>query len=220
MFSRKSSIVSACVALGITASVLGIALLIVRSVWRAMSANPTVAVAAISAVATIVAATLVVMLGRYFERKKETEAHFRPDKIKMYDEFLLELFKTFHATGEEKENPELVEFLREWQRKLVLWGGSDVLRTYFKWMTRLKAGNPDAETIFLMDEFFRALRADVGHNSKGLSRGAFSHLILRDADYFLAEAAKNPAITLSELSRKEKELSSIHPNANRITPVS
>jgi hypothetical protein len=73
-------------------------------------------------------------------------------------------------------------------------------------MTRLKAGNPDVQTIFFMDEFFRALRADIGQDSKGLQRGAFSHLILRHADYFLSEAAKNPAMTLAELSRKEKDL--------------
>jgi len=28
--------------------------------------------------------------------------------------------------------------MQEWQRKLVLWGGADVLRTYFRWMSRLK----------------------------------------------------------------------------------
>src|SRR5438874_71923 len=101
------------------------------------------------------------MLGRHYERKKEIEAHFRSDKIKMYDEFLQELFKTFQQDGDAAK-PDLVKFLREWQRKLVLWGGADVLRTYFVWMAKLKLGKPDAQTIFKMDEFFRALRADIG----------------------------------------------------------
>jgi hypothetical protein len=95
--------------------------------------------------------------------------------------------------------------LREWQRKLVLWGGHDVLRAYFVWMSRLKRGNPDADTIFLLDEFFRSLRLDIGQSSKGLPRGAFAHLVLRHADFFLEEASKNPKITLEEVGGMEKE---------------
>ncbi len=144
------------------------------------------------------------MLGRYYERRKEIEAHFRAEKIKIYDEFLFQLFKLFENEGE--TSPDMGKFLREWQRKLVLWGGSNVLAAYFKWMSRLKRGNPDADTIFLMDEFFRALRADIGQSSSGLPRGSFAHLILRNADFFLAQAARNPGLTLEELGRLEKVL--------------
>jgi len=143
------------------------------------------------------------MLGRYYERKKEIEAHFRAEKIKIYDEFLAELFKIFQSGGESSDD--MVQFLREWQRKLVLWGGSNVLATYFKWMNRLKS-IPDAKTVFLMDEFFRALRADIGQNSHGLAKGAFANLVLRHGDFFLHQARKNPNITLDELSRLEKAI--------------
>lgn len=56
-----------------------------------------------------------------------------------------------------------------------------------------------------MDEFFRALRADIGQNSKGLEKGAFANLILRHGDFFIVQAKKNPNITLAELSTLEKE---------------
>ena len=141
------------------------------------------------------------MLGRHFERKKDIEAHFRAEKIKIYDEFLAELFKLFHSGGEGTDD--MVTFLREWQRKLVLWGGSNILAAYFSWMNRLKSA-PDAQTMFLMDEFFRALRADVGQSSSGLAKGAFANLVLRRGDFFLEQAKRNPNITLAELSVMEK----------------
>lgn len=178
-----------------------------RIVWAALiDVNPQLAVGVVAAAATLLASTATVMLGRYYERKKEIEAHFRAEKIKIYDEFLSKLFKLFEDDKEKEGSPDMVKFLREWQRKLVLWGGSNVLATYFKWMSRLKRGAYDADTIFLMDDFFRALRADIGQSSSGLSRGSFAHLILRNADLFLAQAARNPRITLEELGRIEKEL--------------
>lgn len=173
-----------------------------RAIWQTLvSVNPQLAVAVVAAATTLIASTATVMLGRYYERKKEIEAHFRAEKIKIYDEFLAELFKVFQSGGESSDD--MVQFLREWQRKLVLWGGSNVLAAYFKWMNRLKA-IPDAQTVFLMDEFFRALRADIGQNSHGLAKGVFANLVLRHGDFFLLEARKNPNITLDELSRLEK----------------
>ena len=182
-----------------------IALLGLRGVWRTLvGVNPTLAVGVVAAAATLLGSTITVMLGRYLERKKDIEAHFRSEKIKIYDEFLSELFKVFRSEGQAPDN-QLVEFLREWQRKLVLWGGSNVLATYFKWMNRLKSGLPDAQALFLMDDFFRALRSDIGQSSAGLPRGAFANLILKHGDFFLAQEAKNPHITLDELAALEKE---------------
>jgi len=70
---------------------------VVRTAWHTLlGVNPQLAVAVITAVTTILVATLTVMLGRYYERKHEIAAHFRTEKIKIYDQFLAELFKVFH----------------------------------------------------------------------------------------------------------------------------
>src|SRR6185312_6274326 len=152
---RRKLLLSVLLIVGFGIGMVWLAVAIVRSGWHAAVANPTIAIAAISAIATVFTATVTVMLGRYFERKKEIEAHFRADKIKIYDAFLSEFFSTFQSAGEGKEDTDLVDFFREWQRKVVLWGGSEVLRAYIKWMAHLKNGKPDAQTVFLMDEFFR-----------------------------------------------------------------
>ena len=90
--------------------------------------DPKVSVAILTASTTVLVATLTVVLGKYYERKKDIEAHYRQKKTDIYDEFLCEFFKIFHSDEESDEaNPELVKFLRDWQRKMILWGGQDVL---------------------------------------------------------------------------------------------
>lgn len=197
-------IFSALLGVAILAS-LGCGLfLAARFVWRALiGANPDLAVALVAAGTTLIATAITVMLGRYFERQKEIEAHFRADKIRIYDEFI-EAFLKFSQSPDTEGIPNLTEFLRNWQRKVVLWGGPAVLKAYFDWMNRLKRGQPDAQTVFLMDDFFRALRADIGQSSHGLPRGAFANLLLRRGDFFLEQAAKDPKITLEELAKLEK----------------
>ncbi len=203
MYTRIRSIISSLFALAVLAGACWLMYSGVHAVWHALvSINSQLAIAVVTAATTLIVSTATVMLGRYYERKKEIEAHFRTEKIKIYDEFLAELFKVFQ--GDDKDSGDMVKFLREWQRKLVLWGGANVLSAYFRWTNRLKA-TPDAQTIFLMDEFFRALRADIGQNSKGLEKGAFANLILRYGDFFMEQAKRNPNITLEELSKLEKE---------------
>jgi len=199
---RLHSLLPPLLALALIGGVLWGLYVAARSVWVSLvGVNPQLAVAVVAAATTLIASTATVMLGRYYERRKEIEAHFRSEKIKIYDEFLAELFKTFH--GGDQSSDEMVKFLREWQRKLVLWGGGNVLAAYFKWMSSLK-GIPNAQTIYLMDEFFRALRSDIGQSSNSLPKGAFANLVLRHGDFFLKQARLNPRITLAELSDLEK----------------
>ncbi len=178
---------------------------LIVTVWaQFISLDKQLSVGLLTAFTTVFVATLTVMLGRYLERKKEVESHFRTTKIQMYDEFLAEFFKFL---GDEKDvDVDLVPFLREWQRKMIVWGGAPVLVTYIKWNQHLKKGEPDARVIFLMDEFFRAMRKDIGLSNSGLEKGIFSHFILRHSELFLLMAKQNPNITLGELSEKEKEL--------------
>lgn len=193
-------IIAICILVGIPL----ISFFLLRYLWEEIKAmNSDLAIALITAATTILVSTATVMIGRHYERKKEIEAHFRATKIQMYDEFLKELFGLFQDGAEEKD---LTPFLREWQRKLVLWAGPDVLKAYFAWKTKMKIDAQSAQSVFAMDLFFRALRKDVGQGSGGLEPGAFSHLILRHSELFLHHAKKNPKITLSELSKIEKEM--------------
>ncbi|MFC1581226.1 hypothetical protein ACFL4N_10015 [Thermodesulfobacteriota bacterium] len=176
--------------------------------WSKLSSlDSNLAIGVLTAATTVIVAALTVSLGRYFERKKEIEAHFRERKVEIYDEFLHAFFKIFAGddTAKPDEN-DLVSFLREWQRKMILWGGSNVLSAYMKWNTNLRKGEPNAQSVFLMEAFFKAIRKDLGLSNRGLGKGIFSHLMLKNAELFLQEAKENPNITLAELGEIEEKL--------------
>jgi hypothetical protein len=137
--------------LGATMIVAGAWLLwrLFRSIWlQFVVLPPQVAVGLLTAAATVLAATGTIVLGRAYDRKREIESHFRARKVEIYDEFLKELFRVLHSGGSEASG--LADFLREWQRKMIVWGGSSVLVRYMAWMKHLQTVAPDAETFFKM----------------------------------------------------------------------
>lgn len=163
----------------------------------------------VAGTATVLVATITVMIGRYFERKKELDALYRDKKTEIYDEFLKEFFGIFFSAGKKKEGePErdLVQFLREFTQKLILWSGPEVIESFVAWKDHLAKGVPDAESIFHTERFLLAIRKDLRHTNDGLRKGFFARLFLKEGALFLAMAEKNPKVTLEELTAMEKLL--------------
>jgi len=52
-----------------------------------------------------------------------------------------------------------------------------------------------------MDDFFRAMRKDVGLGNSGLEKGVFAHFILRNSELFLSLAKSAPSMTLLKRER-------------------
>jgi hypothetical protein len=71
---------------------------------------------------------------------------------------------------------------------MILWGGEDVMHSYITWMTYMKSHQPDAKCMFMIEDFFRALRKDLGHSNNKIPKGAFLHLLLKESDLFLTES--------------------------------
>lgn len=161
--------------------------------------------ALVAAVTTVFVATLTVMVGRYYERKKELDALYRDKKTEIYDEFLKEFFTVFFSGGE-KANAEkdLVSFLQEFTRKLILWSGPQVIEAFVAWKDHLAKGVPDAESIFLTEAFLRAIREDLRHSNNGLRRGFFPRLFLKEGALFLAMAERDSSVTLAALGEMEE----------------
>ena len=178
------------------------------SVWDALSSvDAKLAVGVVAAATTVLGATLTVTIGKYLERKHAVEAAFRERKVEIYDGFLQELFKLFGQEGI-PDDTGLANFIRDWQRKLIVWGGSKVLLTYIEWRSHLSrtSNEPDAETIYLMGEFLLSMRKDLGLSNKGIDRGVFAHMILRNPDLFFEMASKDPNVTFAEIASQEKNL--------------
>ena len=101
---------------------------------------------------------------------------------------------------------DLVSFLREFTRKLVLWSGPEVIKAFVAWKNHLAKGTPDAKSIFLTEAFQLAIRRDLRHSNIGLRKGFFARLFLQQGELFLDMAAKNPDLTLAALAEVENAL--------------
>lgn len=172
--------------------------------------------ALIAAGTTIFVATATVMIGRFYERQKELDALYRDKKTEIYDEFLKELFKHFFNQNksnekdeyqEKKEQEELIEFLQDFIRKLILWSGPEVIDSFVKWKDNIQKQSPDINTIMLMEDFLKAIRSDLRHSNEKLQKGFWAKLFLQNGALLLEVSKKYPNITLSDFSKIEKELS-------------
>jgi hypothetical protein len=166
-----------------------------------------IGVALIAAAATVFVSTLTVVLGRYFERKRELDALYRDKKVEIYDEFLRKFFAIFHDRPEtQPSQDDMVAFLREFMRKLLLWSGPEVITSFVKWRDNLTRGTLTAQTIFQTEEFLLSLRTDLRHSNRGIAKGFFAKLFLKEGNLFLAAARANPNVTLDEVAKMEKAL--------------
>lgn len=86
----------------------------------------------------------------------------------------------------------------------MLWSGPEVIEAFGKWKEHLAKGTPDAQSIFLTEQFLLAIRKDLRHPGRGLQRGFFAKLFLKNGNLFVAMAAKNPNVTLQELAYMEQ----------------
>lgn len=165
--------------------------------------------ALVAGATTILVATATVMIGRYYERRKELDALYRDKKTEIYDEFLKEFFGLFFGAGDanaKAAEKDLVPFLREFTRKLILWSGPEVIEAFVAWKDHLGKGVPDAQSIFLTEAFLKAIRSDLRHSNNGLRRGFFAKLFLKEGNLFLTLAARDPNVTLAALAEVEKAM--------------
>lgn len=164
-----------------------------------------IAAALLAASATIIVSIATVFIGRYYERKRELDALYRDKKTMIYDEFLGRFFDTFHGNDDDlKERDDLVPFLREFMRKLLLWGGPEVVASFIKWKKSLL--NVNAETIFATEDFLLAVRKDLCHSNKQIEKGFFARLFLQEGELLLEMAKINPKVTLIEVDEMSKAI--------------
>jgi hypothetical protein len=209
---RASAILIPLLGLILLGGIVALAFWLFREFLAYLRAIPKeLATSLVAGVVTILVATITVTVGRYYERKKELDALYRDKKTEIYDEFLKAFFAFYFAGGVSKAGePEkdLVPFLREFTRKLVLWSGPEVIDAFVSWKDHLSKGTPDAQSIFLTEGFLVAIRKDLRHSNAALRRGFFARLFLKEGQLFLSMAERNPNVTLAEIAAVENRLKS------------
>jgi len=152
--------------------------LIALAITSFAALHPSVSATLITGFVTITGSVSAIVIGRYFEKRKEVEEAFRERRLKTYDGFLSTFVNLTSET--KKENPELVAFLRNMNKEMILCAGPKLLKAYISFLGQMS--DPLAgKSFYLMEDFYMAIREDLGHSNKGLARGdVLSLLIKRD----------------------------------------
>jgi len=149
-------------------------------IWRSLYQTATsLDIWLIIALTSLVIATGLVMFGRYAERKLEIETQLKIQKIEIYDQFLIELSLLFQR---EHSNADLLNFITEWQSKLILWSDSETLKSLLHWHNSLIT--QDKNSLKILETFIRTLREEIGQPSSEIEQGALIHLMINH-DAFL-----------------------------------
>ena len=123
----------------------------------------TVAGAALTAIAAF--------LVKKIEKKNEVEAQFREQKVQLFNDLLLQ-FSLLSEEGGKRDPEELVQFLRDFQRKLIFWGGPKVLTSFIA----IRRGFTESKTIGdlggalqILGDLILAMRKDLGLSNSNTS---------------------------------------------------
>jgi hypothetical protein len=152
------------------------------------SLNPQIATQIVATSGTVLAAVLAVVIGQMITKNREIQEAHRRKKTELYNGFLDEVKKLVKATTTSGEIPDqgLVDFFREFNSTLILWGSPKVIRAYHEWnrlaQSQVESGG-SAKAIFAIDDLFMAFRKDLGHSNRGLKKGALIQMYLKPGEF-------------------------------------
>ena len=124
---------------------------------------------------------------RYLERKKIIELEIRNKKIPIYEEFFTFYFKAVlnQDTESQLTQAEMINFLRDFNKKAIIWFPDHILKSYIQWKDNLVGFSQNngisLKEIFLHQEQFMCdIRKDIGHSNKDLITGSIISLFIND----------------------------------------
>jgi hypothetical protein len=169
--------------------------------WDYIShAQPTIGAAIIAGSFTFIISVLSVVLARAFERNKELaqrrweqEQELRKQYIPIYQELVEFLFQLFQLskTGKQMSQEETNEFFVSFTKKTLVWGSDRFLKDFstFKDSSAIYAKQAQSGkttpadlivTMTTLENLLYSIRADCGHDNKGLGKGDLLTLFIND----------------------------------------
>ena len=184
---------------------------LVAKLLESLSGLDKIVQAALIAVAGASMTAITAIFAKKVEKKHEVEAQFRERKVELFNSLLKEFSLLSNAPEEErKSQDELTQYLRDWQRKLIFWGGPEVLVSFLALRKELGESKTIGELGVMLQVFgdlILAMRKDLGLSNRKIDKRSFAaHLILRHADVFLAYLETNPEMTNEDYAEIEKQL--------------
>jgi hypothetical protein len=163
--------------------------LLLSKIWSAFSSvDPRLGAGLVAASATVLVSLISVLISKHLERKAAILAHLRDKKIPTYEKIINFIFSLTFAEKLGKKQPtekEMIKFMAEITQELVIWGSDEMLEAFYRFrMTSIENADGKDESpykvLYMVEDLLLAIRKDLGHSNKNISRGKILGLFVND----------------------------------------
>ena len=141
--------------------------------------------ATLAACTTIFVSIVSILISKHIEHKTTIRNEQRAKVIPFYEDFIDFVFRLTHAEKLGKEpipEIELMEKMKQFTRDIIVWGSDDVIKAYFSFRKKsiLAIDNPELNIMYEVENLFLAIRKDLGHKNKSITKGTLLNLFIND----------------------------------------
>ncbi|RUQ29197.1 MAG: hypothetical protein EKK68_12980 [Candidatus Competibacteraceae bacterium] len=163
--------------------------LLFSKIWSVFSSiNPILGAGFVAASATIIVSLMSVLVSKHLERRATISAHLREKKIPTYEKIISFIFIITFADKLGKDRlteKEVMQFMAKITQELVIWGSDDMLEAFYNFRKKsIENSNENKEDsykiLFIVEDLLLAIRKDLGHANKKISRGKILGLFIND----------------------------------------
>ena len=151
------------------------------------SLDSTFAAALVAASATVVVSVLSVLVANYLDRRAEISNSLRQQQIAVYQAIIGLSFNIQYGDklGKKFTEQELLQRFADMMPQLVTWGDAGVIKSFTTFRRDARSSGGAISTMFAMEEVYRAIRKDLGHDDNRLKKGDILGLFINDIDKYL-----------------------------------
>jgi hypothetical protein len=142
----------------------------------------------IATIPIISVAVLGYFANKSLETKRSVEQAMRPRKLELYDEFLKFIMRIFgnELAVKKPSDDEMMKFFATKTPELITFASNSVIEKWGKLRIGLSGEKTKNEQkMFMVEDLFRAIRLDLGHNRRGFHKGDILRLFINDIDDYL-----------------------------------
>src|SRR5680860_271587 len=122
---------------------------------------------------TLIVGLGAVLLSQNKIKKRELDDAHRENKIELYNRFNDKIFELFagnneNVAGEKPSEQDLINFMMKFKKDLMFRASPKVIKSIIKFEQNANKPNKGNTVLRLVDDIYRAMRADIGLSNFGL----------------------------------------------------
>lgn len=178
------------VALGflLLAGILAAAYWATTAIWNALSGSPAIGAGIAAATLTGALAIVSTFVTKHLDRKATIVSQLREKKVPVYENVIQLVFGMFFSGkgGRKKlSEQEIIGQMADITEQLTIWGSDELVQEYHKFRMaslRQSAGKlqNQRESLIALVDLMLAIRKDLGHKNKNVSRRTILSLFIND----------------------------------------